>query len=139
MAQRTIPRSQVRLRLHRLGNSTLGLLAYWWRSSRQQSSKASLTVLAAAEMPTLDLRTLTDVQLATSENIFSEFEELDLLPAYIADTDENRARLDRRVVCELLGLDEEIYLRVRDLAKKWCAEPSVHGGKKRPTKAKLAV
>ena len=29
------------------GNSTLGLLCYWWHSSRQQSSKASMTIRSA--------------------------------------------------------------------------------------------
>ena len=38
--------------------------------------------------------------------------------------------LDQRVVCDLLGFDEDTYHAVRRLAAKWCAEPSVHGGKK---------
>ena len=37
-----------------------------------------------------------------------------------------------RVLCDLLGFDEATYLGVRRLAAKWCAEPSVHGGKQRP-------
>ena len=49
------------------------------------------------------------------------------------------ALLDRRVVCDLLGFDESIYEGVRRLAAKWCAEPSVHGGKARPKNAKLVV
>ena len=114
------------------GNSTLGLLAYWWRSSRQQSSKARMTVRTAETMPVLDFRALSDGQLAAAQGIFDEFRELDLLPAYLADADPNRALLDRRVICELLGLGEEVYRGVRRLAAKWCAEPSVHGGKARP-------
>ena len=58
------------------------------------------------------------------------------MPAYLADADPNRALLDRRVVCDLLGFDEDIYRGVRRLAQKWCAEPSVHGGKARPKSAK---
>ena len=86
-------------------------------------------------MPTLDFRALSDEQLAIAEAIFAEFRELDLLPAYLADADPNRALLDQRVVCDLLGFDEGIYRAVRRLAEKWCAEPSVHGGKKRPKDA----
>ncbi|MDE2781253.1 MAG: hypothetical protein OXI91_16485 [Chloroflexota bacterium] len=41
----------------------------------------------------------------------------------------------RRVICDLLGFDESIYHGVRLLARKWCAEPSVHGGKARPKNA----
>ena len=118
------------------GNSTLGLLCHWWHSSRQQSSKAGMSISAAETLPVLDFRTLSDAQLATAERIFDEFRELDLMPAYLADADPNRAVLDRRVLCDLLGFDDDIYRGVRRLAQKWCAEPSVHGGKARPKSAK---
>ena len=114
------------------GNSTLGLLSYWWHSSRQQSSKAGMTIRSADTLPVLDLRVLTDEQLRTAEAIFNEFRDMELKPAYLADADPNRALLDRRVVCDLLGFDEDTYVAVRRLAAKWCAEPSVHGGKARP-------
>ena len=77
----------------------------------------------------LDFRALTDEQLRTAEDIFNELRDVELKPAYLADADANRALLDRRVVCDLLGFDEEVYVAVRRLAAKWCAEPSVHGGK----------
>ena len=121
------------------GNSSLGLLLYWWFSSRQQSSKASMTRLVIPQMPVLDFRALNDQQLQAAEEAFSEIRDLELQPAYLADADPNRALLDRRVVCDLLGFDEEIYRGVRLLAEKWCAEPSVHGGKARPPGAKLVI
>ena len=121
------------------GNCTLGLLCWWWHSSRQQSSKANMTVGAMDSLPVLDFRTLTDDQIATAETIFNDFRELDLQPAYVADADPNRALLDRRVVCDLLGFDESTYRAVRQLAAKWCAEPSVHGGKKRPQNTGLII
>ena len=82
---------------------------------------------------------LRDEQLATADGIFDQFRKLDLLPAYLADADPNRALLDRRVIRDLLGFDEEVYRGVRRLAQKWCAEPSVHGGKARPKTARLVV
>ena len=121
------------------GNSTLGLLCYWWHSSRQQSSKAGMTIRSAESLPVLDFRTLTDAQLAKAEEIFEEFRDKELMPAYLADADPNRALLDRRVICDLLGFDESVYQGVRRLAEKWCAEPSVHGGKARPKNAKLVM
>ena len=54
-------------------------------------------------------------------------------------TDRPGAHLDRRIVCDLLGFDENIYEGVRRLSAKWCAEPSVHGGKARPKNAKLVM
>ena len=116
-------------------NSTLGLLLYWRHSSRQQSSKARMTIRKADTLPVLDFRALSDEQLATAQRIFDEFRGLELLPAYLADADPNRALLDRRVICEMLGFGEDVYRGVRRLAAKWCAEPSVHGGKARPKSA----
>ena len=121
------------------GNCTLGLLSYWWHASRQQSSKASVTISTVGSLPILDFRALTDEQLCTAEAIFNELRDKELKPAYLADADPNRALLDRRVVCDLLGFDEDTYAAVRRLAAKWCAEPSVHGGKARPRGAGLVV
>ena len=122
------------------GNSTLGLLSYWWHSSRQQSSAGWYDWKRSAEtLPVLDFRALSDEQLYTAEVIFEEFRDRELQPAYLADADPNRALLDRRVVCDLLGFDEDVYESVRRLAAKWCAEPSVHGGKARPKGAVLVI
>ena len=121
------------------GNSTLGLLLHWWHSSRQQSSKASIAIRSADALPILDFRALTDEQLATAQAIFDDFRDQELQPAYLADADPNRALLDRRVICDLLGFDAAVYQGVRRLAAKWCAEPSVHGGKARPPSARFAA
>ncbi len=121
------------------GNCTLGLLSYWWHSNRQVAGRGTTTVSALETLPVLDFRTLSDEQLAEAEAIFEEFRDKELKPAYLADADPNRALLDRRVVCDLLGFDEATYEGVRRLAAKWCAEPSVHGGKARPRGAALVV
>ena len=63
------------------GNSTLGLLCYWWHANRQQSSKARTTPRKSGMMPILDFRALTDEQLATAQAIFEDFWDVHLLPA----------------------------------------------------------
>ena len=98
-----------------------------------------MTINGIESLPVLDFRALTDDQLIMAELIFEEFRDKELKPAYLADADPNRALLDRRVVCDLLGFDEETYVGVRRLAAKWCAEPSVHGGKSRPRGSGLVV
>ena len=118
-------------------NSTLGLLLFWWHANRQQSGRGRLTIRSAESLPMLDFRELSDDQLVMAELIFDEFRDKELKPAYLADADPNRALLDRRVVCDLLGFDQTVYEAVRRLAAKWCAEPSVHGGKQRPNEAEL--
>ena len=121
------------------GNSTLGLLNFWWHSSRQQPGRGIITIRHAESLPVLDLSALSDAQHATAAQIFEEFMDRELEPAYIADADPNRALLDRLVICDLLDFDYEIYEGVRRLAAKWCAEPSVNGGKARPKGAKLVI
>ena len=121
------------------GNTTLGLVSYWWHSSRQQSSKATVSVRTAESLHTLDLNSLSAAELDTAQEIFEEFRDKELRPAYLAYADPNRALLDRLVICDLLGLEESAYAGVRRLAAKWCAEPSVHGGKARPKGARLVV
>ncbi len=121
------------------GNCTLGLLLHWWHSSRQQSSKAGMAIRSADSLPVLDFRSLSQEQLLTAQSIFEEFRDRALKPAYLADADPNRALLDRHVVCDLLGFDEDTYVAVRRLAAKWCAEPSVRGGKARPKDATQVI
>ena len=122
-----------------LGNSTLGLICFWWHSNRQVAGRGTTTIRAAESLPVLDFRALSGEQLVTAPEIFEEFRAKELMPAYLAHADPNRALLDRRVVCDLLGFDESVYEGVRRLAAKWCAEPSVHGGKARPKDAQLVI
>ena len=120
-------------------NSTLGLLLYWWCANRQQPGRGRTTVKKISDMFTIDFRTLSAKQLDATKEIFEDFRQREFQPAYIADIDPVRALLDKRVICDLLGFNNTIYRGVRELAGKWCAEPSVHGGKKRPARATLAI
>ena len=133
----TFPNAQFDYAFSAWCNSTLGLILHWWHANRQQSGRGRTTIKAVQSLPMLDLRALSDEQLATAQAIFDEFRDKELKPAYLADADPNRALLDRKVICDLLGFDEDTYAAVRRLAAKWCAEPSVHGGKPRPKDAKL--
>ena len=120
-------------------NSTLGLLLYWWHSNRQHSGRGTTTIRNVESLPVLDFHALGEEQLRTSEAIFNELRDVELKPAFVADVDLNRALLDRRVLCDLLGFDDDVYHGVRRLSAKWCAEPSVHGGKTRPKAAEPVI
>ena len=111
------------------GNSTLGLVSYWWHSSRQQAGRGSMPVSAIRTMPTLDVTKLSDDQLTLAETIFDDMRDRDFLPANEAWRDESRKDLDRRVLVQLLGLPESVLEPLDLLRLKWCSEPSVHGGK----------
>ena len=120
-------------------NCTLGLLLYWWYSSRQQDGRGRTAMRTIETLPILDFRALSDAQLAKAETIFEEFREREFKPAYLADADENRALLDRRVICDILGFGEDVYEGVRRLSAKWSAEPSVHGGAPHPRGSALVM
>ena len=118
-------------------NSSLGLLVYWWHSNRQQDGRSRSTIRSIESMPVLDFQTFTDEQFEVAESIFEDFRDKELMPAYLANLDSNRRDLDHAVICDLLGFDNDTFRAVRRLTEKWCAEPSVHGGKKRPNLPKL--
>ena len=77
----------------------------------------------------LDFRALKKEQIQQAKDIFDRFKDKHFAPAYVVDEDPTREELDRQVLCDWLGFDESVWKAVRQLAKKWCAEPSVHGGK----------
>ena len=112
------------------GNTTLGLLCYWWHSSRQQAGRGSMPVTAMRSMPTLDVTKLTPAQLAKAEEIFEDMRDSQFLPANEAYRDNTRKELDHRVLIDMLGLPESVLEPLDLLRLKWCSEPSVHGGKK---------
>ena len=78
----------------------------------------------------LDPRQLAEMQLDHADDIFDEFRHRELLPANEAWRDETRQALDRAVLIDLLGFTPEVLEPLALLRRQWCAEPSVHGGKK---------
>ena len=67
---------------------------------------------------------------AQAENIFEQFKKKEFLPANEAYRDDARQALDRAVLVDLLHLPEAVLEPLAILRDQWCAEPSVHGGKK---------
>ena len=112
------------------GNTTLGLLCYWWHSSRQQSGRGIMPISSIRTMPTLDVTALSPEQLAAAESIFDDMRTRQFLPANQAYEDPARKELDYRVLIEMLGMPESVLAPLDLLRLKWCSEPSVHGGKR---------
>ncbi len=111
-------------------NSTLGLLGRWWVSNRQQKGRANLTVTTMGSIPVLDLRAISADQRRALAEVFDQFENRTMLPANEAYRDEARQELDEAVLCGVLDLPSTILDPLSTLRLQWCAEPSVHGGKK---------
>ena len=112
-------------------NTTLGLIAFWWVGTRQQQGRACLTITQLPRLTVLDPRTLSQEQLAQAEDIFERFKEKEFLPANEAYRDDARQALGSRCLGGAIErLPEETLEPLAILRDQWCAEPSVHGGKK---------
>ena len=110
-------------------NTTPGLIARWWVSTRQQQGRANLTVTTIGNVPVLDLRAVRGKAVSQLAEECDRLETLLLLPANEAYRDPHRERLDETVLCEVLGLPRSILEPLASVREAWCAEPSVHGGK----------
>lgn len=111
------------------GNSTLGLLTYWWHASKQQSGRGSIPITALSKLPTLDPRQLDKQQFEAAALLFDDMKFQRMLPFNEADLDPVRQELDRRLLTEVLHLDGALLEPLDLLRRKLCAEPSINGGK----------
>ena len=110
-------------------NTTPGLIARWWVSTRQQRGRACLTVTTLGAIPVLNLRILQVDIVASLAGTLDRFAARGLLPANEAYQDPVRRELDEAVLCGVLGLPESILGPLATVREQWCDEPSVHGGK----------
>ena len=110
-------------------NTTLGLISFWWKGTRQHGGRVRLTIKTLPSLPMLDLASLSAPQVSQAGAVFEEFARRDFLPAHQAHQDGTRRALDEAVLVDLLGLDGEVMEHLEVLREQWCEEPSVHGGK----------
>jgi hypothetical protein len=114
-------------------NSTFGLLLHWWRASKQQSGRGSITLTRLPDLPTFDLRTLSEETLGEAVRRFDELKALHLSPFDQIDIDGQRHEIDAAlgpifgVPDRLLGPGGPLDLLRRKLAR----EPSITGGRER--------
>ena len=115
-------------------NSTLGLLLHWAHSGKQQPGRGASSRTALLQMPTLDVRCLSDEALANAERIFHALKhkkDKRMLPFNEAADDSVRHELDQRLLTEVLDItSEDAHNAIHRLRELLSAEPSIHGGKK---------
>ena len=114
-------------------NSTLGLLMHWWVTNKTQSGRGRTTVTGIPNIPTLDVRKLTEKQLAVARSAFDAMKGRRFLPFDQIDEDPARTELDRRLLVDVLGLPESVVDEegpIDLLRRKLAREPQIHGGKK---------
>lgn len=110
-------------------NTTLGLVARWSVSTRQQQGRASLTITTLGKIPVLNPRHLSQEQIDACAVLADGIGDRPMLPANEAYRDGARQELDRALLAGILGLPESIFESLAVLQRQWCEEPSVHGGK----------
>lgn len=114
------------------GNSTLGLLTYWWLANKAQSGRGSITTSQIEKFSVLDPRALSANQLKKTAKFYRNMKEDKMKAAFEADEDAVRKKIDRFVLENLLsvGLEIEQIMDVMDgLRSKLVLEPSFSGGK----------
>ncbi|MCY4554916.1 MAG: hypothetical protein OXF79_00705 [Chloroflexi bacterium] len=114
-------------------NSTLGLLCHWWMSNKSQAGRGTSTPTRIPTFATIDLRQLTVKQHEVAREIFHELTEERFLPFDQLDEDPARAKLDRRLIEDVLELDPYICAPggpMERLRSKLAAEPQIHSDKK---------
>ena len=111
-------------------NGTLGFISYWIESNRSQSGRGGTTVTAIPNIPCLDVTKLRANRLKAAVKIYDDLCEKRMLPANEAWRDPVRQELDRRLLTEVLGLDDSAVEQLAILRNQWCREPTVSGTKK---------
>ena len=114
-------------------NSTLGLMLYWWNANKRQRGRGNIGVSRIPEIPTLDTRALSDEQHAEAKRQFELLRNERFLPFDQIDEDPARAKLDRAILVDVLGLPESLVAPdgpIDLIRRKLAREPQIHGGKK---------
>ena len=111
-------------------NSTLGLMIYWWEGTRQQLGRTRVQITAIPSLLSIDPREFDERALRKADALFERFRDAEFLPANESYHDAGRKALDEALLVELLGVPSDIAGDFDLVRRQWCAEPSVHGGKK---------
>ncbi len=111
-------------------NSTFGMLCHWAISSKQQPGRGRLSLGNLQNVPTLDVRQLSDAQLKAADNIFDDLKNARLRPYNECANDAWRHILDARLLAEVLGItDPETHRAMHKLREMLSDEPSIAGTK----------
>lgn len=111
-------------------NGTLGMINFWTMSNRTQSGRGRTTVKAIPDIPVLDFSKLSEQQIQAGVRIYDDLSKKKMLPANEAYHDLVRQELDRRIITEVLNLDDKAVEQLEILRNQWCMEPTVTGTKK---------
>ena len=111
-------------------NSTFGMMCHWATAGKQQEARGMLYLTTLQNVPTLDVRQLSDAQLAAAAAIFDDLKKVRLKPYNECASDAWRHVLDARLLAEVLGItDVETHRAMQRLRVMLSDEPSITGTK----------
>lgn len=110
-------------------NSTPGLICLWYQANQTQNGIGFLSNIQLRELPVINAKKLAAAQIKAMNRIFDDLDERKMLPASEAWQDPARMELDRRLLKEALGADDETLNALNKLRTKWCLEPTVQARK----------
>lgn len=108
-------------------NGTLGLACYWLNSNRSQTGRGGVTVKAIPNIPILDFTKLDEGRMEAAVQIYDDLCQQAMLPSNEAYRDPVRQELDRRLLTEVLRLDDSAVEQLAIFRNQWCLEPTVTG------------
>ena len=88
------------------GNTSVGLLLYWWHANKQQAGRGNIVKTALTSLPVLDIDSLTVKQLDIAAKIFDDFKQRPLKPFNEITKDAVRAELDEAFFSNILGFKQ---------------------------------
>ena len=91
------------------GNTTLGILLYWWHCNKQQAGRGSIAKLLLDSMSVLDVRTFTPKQNLMVGAIFKKVATADLKPVHEIAEDATRHALDEAFLGDVLALPKSMF------------------------------
>lgn len=103
-------------------NSIYGMIVYWATGARAQQDKRSrLQVKGMSKIICPDFASMTKQNLEYAGKEFDSLKRLELKPAWCANVDSNRKKINR-VVSSILGVTS---YDTDTLVELWCNEPSI--------------
>jgi hypothetical protein len=110
-------------------NSTLGLILHADHANQAMQGRGTGSKAMLEGLPILDVRSLETWQLEAAEAIWRDFSGKEFESFHRCAIDPARIELDRRVVYEMLGLDNHAEETLKRLRLLLASEPSIHGSK----------
>ena len=110
-------------------NSTFGLLQHADHSNQSQQGRGRGNKGMLETLSTLDVRRLQPWQLDEAQAIWRDFQDRSFQSFHRCAVDPARIELDRRIVTDLLGLDDQALATIARLRTLLATDPSIHGAK----------